>query len=94
MITAEQVKASALAAGITEVLHHDCAGCGEWTLYIIHKGELYFDPSCGCGWAPFPEPRQWQETADWINMQSNEDHRSEIMKRWGIGQQGLDELAG
>lgn len=84
MVTAEQVRAAVLAAGIVEIPHHDCAACGEWVRYIVHRESLYFDPSCGCAWTPFPEPREWQNAADWINMQSSDNVRSELMKRFGI----------
>lgn len=84
MVTAQQVKDAVIAAGVTEVLHHDCAVCGEWVRYIIHRENLYFVPSCGCSWTPYPELREWQDAADWINMQTNENVRSELMKRFGI----------
>lgn len=70
MVTGEQVKQAAEAAGIKEIDHHDCGGCGYMTKYIIENGQLYFDPGCDCvRRASPPEPHSWDSAAEWINMQ-------------------------
>lgn len=85
MITGSEVKHAVLAAKITEVLHHECAFCDEWVKYTINNEQLYFEPACGCGWAP-PEPRSWDSAAEWINMQTNEKVREKIMARFGLNE--------
>lgn len=84
-ITGEQVKNAVIAANIDTVNHHECSICGCMVRYIINDGDLFFDPSCFCStWATGYEPRTWDSAADWINMQSNENWRIEIAKRFGI----------
>ncbi|HWV44070.1 hypothetical protein [Pseudorhodoplanes sp.] len=84
MITAEQVKAAVEAAGITRIEHHDCGMCGYMTAYLVEDGKLYFDPGCDCRWAGAPEPRDWRDAADWINMQSQPDIKARLAKAFGI----------
>lgn len=68
-VTAEQVKAAALAANLTEVENCRCSLCGTMTRYLIIEGELFFAPSCACRYSP-PEPRTWEDAAWLINRQS------------------------
>jgi len=84
MVTAEQVKTAAIAAGLTYIPHHDCGGCGAWVAHSIQDGNLFFEPGCDCSWSP-PEPREWQSIADEINMQSSEEWKGKVMQRWGMG---------
>ncbi len=83
MVTGEQVRAAVMAAGLTYIPHHDCGCCGEWVAYTVHDGDLYFNPACGCAWGP-AEPRTWDSAADWINMQTNEAARAQIMAKFGM----------
>ena len=82
-VTGEQVRAAVLEAGVTHIPHHACAFCGEWVGCLVHGKDLYFDPSCGCASSP-PEPRAWSDAADWINMQTSEEARKELMARFGM----------
>lgn len=84
MITAEQVKDAVRDAGIIEIPHHDCGGCGVWVRYIVQDGYLFFDARCDCSQLSYPEPRDWQDAANWINMQSSSENRIELMRRFGI----------
>ena len=71
-VTAEQVKAAALAANLTEVENCRCSICGTMTRYLIHEGELFFDSSCACTCTHEPpQPRTWQDAAWLINRQSD-----------------------
>lgn len=83
MVTGEQVRDAVAAAGLTYIPHHDCGCCGEWVAYTVQDGALYFNPACGCSWSP-AEPRAWDSAADWINMQSNEGARAQIMAKFGM----------
>jgi len=84
-VTPEEVKAAALVAGITTVDHHDCGGCGVWVKYLIHEEQLYFDSNCGCSsYKTVPRPCDWDEAAEWINMQSNPESRVSIAKQFGL----------
>lgn len=94
-VTSEQVKAAALAAGIMRVDHHDCGGCGYMTAYLITpQGDLYFDPGCNCTYGYGPEPRSWEDAADWINLQSNPHWRNVIASRFGLYLQSEAEAGG
>lgn len=83
LITGEQVKTAVLAADIIRVDHHDCGLCGEFTHYSVMSDQLYYSSACGCGWAA-PRPVPWSAAADWINMQTSDDVRAELMKRFGF----------
>lgn len=83
MVTGEQVRAAAMSAGLTYIPHHECSLCGQFVAYTVHDGSLYFNPACGCSWSP-AEPRTWGSAADWINMQTNEDTRAQIMEKFGM----------
>lgn len=83
MITGEQVKEAVLASGITYIHHHDCNVCKYWIAYVIINNNLYFSPSCSCSWSP-SRLASWDEAANWINMQTNEKAKIEIMKKFGI----------
>ena len=83
MITGDDVKKAVLAAGITQIPHHECGICGEWVNYTVEDEQLYFNPGCECSWSP-AEARYWSDAADWINMQSNEEYRAKIMQSFGL----------
>jgi hypothetical protein len=84
-ITAEELRDCAVAAGIQVVPHHDCSVCGSEVKYIIagENADLYFDPSCACTAGVGPEQREWQEAADWVNMQSTDPVRKQVAARFG-----------
>lgn len=79
MITADQVKAAALATGKQWLVARECSICLSPIGYEIHGEDLYFNGSCDCVRYGSPiEPRSWQSAADWINMQDNETARREV----------------
>jgi len=82
-VTGAEVKAAMMEKNISVVKHHDCCICGVWVEYKRHEERLFFDSSCGCLGSD-PEPREWDDAADWINMQSNPDNKKEIAARFGI----------
>lgn len=85
-VTAVEVKKAAEVAGITQVLHHQCGCCDGWTRYLIIKGDLFYDAKCGCSTpGSLPIQQHWSQAADWINMQSDDANRIDIMKRFGMG---------
>jgi hypothetical protein len=85
-VTGEEVLAAMKAANITEVEHHDCGGCGYMTKYLRDGDSLFFDPGCWCSryGAAYPEPREWSNASDWINMQTREDVRNKLRVRFGL----------
>ena len=84
-VTADQVRDAALAAGVKFVESHPCSFCGVVVGYHIRDGELYFDSGCDCCYNPNScQPRDWQSAADWINMQSHEEHALRIAKAFGL----------
>lgn len=86
MITGEQVKAAALSARIAIVPSRDCSLCGYMCSYVIRDdGNLYYDPGCYCtNRRGGREPRSWDDAANWINIQSDDDQREKIMRRFGF----------
>ena len=86
MVTGEEVKNTMIEKNITRVMHHDCSICGVWTKYIRRGDVLYYDSSCDCGYngpESFTE-RDWDDIADWINMQTNEEARNRILIKVGL----------
>lgn len=89
MVTAQQVKDAMIAAEIYRVDCHECSLCGHMVFWQRYDNDIYFQSSCGCGgWHP-PAPREWQDAADSINMQTRTSERfGDIMGRealkWGI----------
>jgi len=83
MVTAEQVKDAVQKAGIDRIDHHDCGGCGYMTAYLVNDGKLYFDPGCDCSrYGPrYPDERDWQDAADWINMQKRTGEYGDVAAR-------------
>jgi len=85
MVTAAEVKKAVLAKGIKTIEHHTCAACDCWVNYFVEGENLFFDSSCDCSSSGHGmEPREWQEAADWINMQSNLCVELDLKSRFGI----------
>ena len=82
-VTAQQVFDAAVESGEQWVPHHACGICGVMTGFILDDESISFDSSCGCA-SSYPQPRTWQDAADWINMQSDPKHAAEIAKRFGL----------
>lgn len=85
-VTAMQVRDAAVKAGISKIDHHECGGCKYMTRYLISDDLLFFDPGCDCSryGRSDPRPAQWQEAADWINMQTKDEHRDRLLKAFGL----------
>lgn len=86
-VTGEDVKSAAKLSGATEIDHHPCSLCGYMTRYLIVKGALYYDSGCRCvpNGPDSISPRFWDEAAEWINMQTDDELRKNIMSRFGFG---------
>jgi hypothetical protein len=82
-VTADEVHKSVIENNISIVNHHDCCICGVWVKYMVVDGCLFFNASCGCS-TRAPDPRKWDDAADWINMQSNPENKKSIAKQFGI----------
>lgn len=83
-VTAEEVKQACLDKDITSVDHHKCSLCDVMVRYIVLDGELYFDSSCGCTSLGCPEPKPWEDAANWINMQSKPEIKKELALAFGV----------
>lgn len=85
IVTAEEVKAAMVAANITRVNSHECGGCGSMVFYSREGERLFFNPACNCSsrWSP-SEPREWDDAAEWINMQSHAEERNKLRLRFGL----------
>lgn len=82
-VTGQQVMDAMISKDITHTDHHNCGICGEMVFYSRHEDQLFFNPGCGCCWSP-AEPRDWEEAANWINMQTNAEIKNQIAKRFGL----------
>lgn len=70
IVTGEQVKKAMTDAGVNSVDHHKCGFCGYMTKYIRRGETLYFDAGCYCTPGNDLQIREWDEAAEWINMQN------------------------
>ncbi|MBL4866391.1 MAG: hypothetical protein JKY67_08450 [Pseudomonadales bacterium] len=84
MITGKDVWAAMVDEEILHVAHHQCSFCCSMVYYFRVDDRLFFDPSCACASGGGPEERSWDEAADWINMQSDDAHKNDIKKRFGL----------
>jgi hypothetical protein len=84
VVTGEQVRVAMIANKINYVDHHECGGCGAMVYYSREGDQLYFNPQCDCGGYSSPEPREWEDAAGWINMQSNTEIKNKLAKRFGV----------
>ena len=82
-VTVEQVQQAVLSSGQTFFEHHKCAICGVMIGFYIQGDECYFDSSCGCAYSG-SSPDGFQKIADWINMQSNDEARKTLLKRFNL----------
>jgi hypothetical protein len=86
-VTADQVRAAAHDAHITQIDHHACGICHWMVYHFIENGAVFFAPGCRCGWSP-PEPRTWESVAIEINGQTRSGPHGDVAARvalgWGI----------
>lgn len=82
-VTAEQVQAAVLAKRITKIDHHRCSMCQHMVFYSVIDGSLFFNAGCGCAWES-PRACNWQEAANYINMQTDESVRLWVLKQFGM----------
>ena len=88
-VTAEQVEDAVKRAGIIRIDHHACSLCGYMTHYLAKNGFLFFNPGCFCVFR-LPVQRTWQDAADLINLQSNEDARIKLIVAFGLKRDWAD----
>ena len=82
-VTADEIRESAVKNNIDWFPIRDCSICGEWIGYRFFRWpnhEVVFDSSCGCVSYENVQPRSWEDVADHINMQSNEEYAKECME--------------
>jgi hypothetical protein len=84
MFTAEQVEKSMIDNNIESVDHHNCSLCGYMTKYIRQGESLYFDAGCDCTGGETLYQRDFEDAADWINMQSNAEVKEQLAKKFGL----------
>lgn len=84
MITGEQVRDAMIDGNILRVEHHTCTFCRYPCAYLRAGEQLFFDPGCDCGIRGEPEPRTWQEGADFINRQLDDAQRRTIAAAFGL----------
>lgn len=84
MVTGNEVKTAVLAAGLTRIPHHECGICDVMVGYAVRGEELYFDSGCGCSGGSNLRHCGWDDAANWINMQTNEKARADLMARFKL----------
>lgn len=75
MVTGQQVKDAMIAANIVWVESHRCCFCSTPVGWERQGDKLLYQSSCDCcSWHP-PEPRDWDDAAHHINMQTRNSER-------------------
>jgi len=87
MITSDTVKESVLASNKTYFPVRKCSMCGYGLSYQVKDDNLYFDPGCDCTSGGHLERRSWEYLVEWINMQSNDKARKDLMSLFNINDQ-------
>jgi len=82
--TPEHVRQACLTAGVTSVDHHRCGCCNVMVQYLVRDGNLYFDSRCMCSSFGGPELRSWSSASDWINMQTQPEHKDRLRVAFGL----------
>lgn len=86
-VTAEQIRESVIKNNVSFLPIHDCSICGVSVGYSFFKYncpyEVTFDSSCGCA-SSAPQPSRFEEVADHINRQENEEYINEMLTQLGI----------
>jgi len=67
------------AEGAIWLNHHTCSLCNSMVGYGIEKGQVWFKSSCDCTSWSEPRPSSFNEIANWLNMQSSDEIRDQIM---------------
>ena len=89
MITGHQLFNSVVNKGIKYIPHHNCSLCNCMVGYVVvDEIDLYFDATCDCVAVSDINYKTWDSAAEWVNMQTDETHRKELLKRFGIGTEG------
>jgi len=83
-ITGSQIQDSMVDNGIVWVDHHNCSICGKMVGYRRIENRIFFDPSCNCCDKDYPEPRNWDDIAFWINIQPSIELKNKIRSRFGL----------
>lgn len=84
MIDGPTLQSACVAAKIQWIAHHRCALCDVMVGYIVQNGELFFDGSCACTTPSRPQPRSWDATAGWIEMQDDPVVKARLLKAFGV----------
>ena len=84
--TAEEVKEAMISKNITHVDHHECSLCGYMTQFVRKGKHIFFDSGCDCVGSSDPNlnPKDWNDVAEWINMQSNKSSKSKLAAEFGL----------
>lgn len=85
-VTPEQIRESVIKNNIDCFPIHDCAICGCTVGYRFfhYPCEVIFDSTCGCSSYQNLNPREWEDVAEHINIQTNEDIAKEYMEYFKI----------
>lgn len=84
-VTATQVKAAIRKKyGMGFIPHHECGICEATVGYYQNSDtDLWFDSSCDCGGGG-GHCATFQDLANFINMQTNENARKHLMVMYGL----------
>ena len=78
-----RLKDSCVKNNIYRIPHHECSICGHMVQYEVYREELFFNSSCECVSSNVSK-RTWEDAAEWVEMQSNEDAKKRILKVFGL----------
>lgn len=81
-VTADEIRESVVKNDIDWFPIRTCSICGEYIGYRFfhYPYEVMFDSTCQCSSCENLWPREWEDVADHINTQTNEDYATECMR--------------
>jgi len=84
-VTAEEVRQAVLDSGVSRIDSHDCSICHSMVGFNISDGRIFWDSNCGCTvHSSEPELRSWDSIAENVNMQTNEENKRRVAKRFFV----------
>ena len=72
-----------LATGKGFFTTHNCSICHCPVGYVVRNNAQFYKSACDCSWSP-ERPREWQDIANWYNMQTAERGRRAVADKIGL----------
>jgi hypothetical protein len=87
MRQASEFQTQVVNRGLTRWEIYQCSICGAMCGYVFAASRVYYDSSCDCvPGGSMPQPRTWQEVADFYNSRRDPEGIARMDAFWGFDQ--------